>query len=88
MKNKLLAMIGAAALVLATAGAAVATNYSLWINGRNNPGVQGGNYADFTYWGPAATAGQNAPVRLRLWPVRASRYPPSQPRQSHPAWPA
>jgi hypothetical protein len=56
MKNKLLAILGVAALVLATAGTAVATNYSLWINGRNNPGVQGGNYADFTYWGPAATA--------------------------------
>jgi hypothetical protein len=56
MKNKLLAAISAAVLVLATAGAAVATNYSLWINGRNNPGVTGGNYADFTYWGPASTA--------------------------------
>jgi hypothetical protein len=56
MKNKLLAALGVAAVVLATAGAAVATNYSLWINGRNNPGVQGGNYADFTYWGPASTA--------------------------------
>ena len=56
MNKKLLATIGVAALVLATAGAAVATNYSLWINGRNNTNAQAGNYADFTYWGPAATA--------------------------------
>jgi hypothetical protein len=32
-----------------------ATNYSLWINGRTGGG-QLGNYADFTYWGPASTA--------------------------------
>ncbi len=31
------------------------TNYSLWINGRTGGG-QLGNYADFTYWGPNATA--------------------------------
>ena len=48
MNKKLLATIGVAALVLATAGAAVATNYSLWINGRNNTNAQTGNYADFT----------------------------------------
>ena len=32
-----------------------ATNYSLWINGRTGGG-QIGNYADFSYWGPASTA--------------------------------
>lgn len=42
------------AAVLA-AGAAFATNYSLWINGRTGGGVAG-NYADFTYWGPSSTA--------------------------------
>ncbi|MFG6468901.1 hypothetical protein [Roseateles sp. BYS87W] len=46
-----LVVLGAAALV----GAAFATNYSLWINGRTGGGVAG-NYADFTYWGPASTA--------------------------------
>jgi hypothetical protein len=35
---------------------AQATNYSLWINGRSNS-AQVGNYNDFSYWGPAATAG-------------------------------
>jgi hypothetical protein len=38
------------------AGGVYATNYSLWINGRNNASAQAGNYADFTYWGPAGTA--------------------------------
>jgi hypothetical protein len=41
------------------ASAALATNYSLWINGRTGGGVAG-NYADFTYWGPGTTeAGVN-----------------------------
>ncbi|MDE2401096.1 MAG: hypothetical protein KGL90_05485 [Burkholderiales bacterium] len=40
---------------LTAAGAAHATNYSLWINGRAGGGAMGanGNYADFTYWGGA-----------------------------------
>jgi len=41
-------------LLFAAAGV-YATNYSLWINGRSNT-AQGGNHADFTYWGPATTA--------------------------------
>lgn len=45
----------AAFLGLTVAGACFATNYSLWINGRTGGGVAG-NYADFTYWGPASTA--------------------------------
>jgi len=45
---------GAAALLLA-AGSALATNYSLWINGRTGGGAVG-NYADFSYWGPGGTA--------------------------------
>ena len=39
--------------LLALAGGASATNYTLWINGRTGGGAIG-NYADFTYWGPAA----------------------------------
>jgi len=34
---------------------ASATNYSLWINGRNGSGVVG-DYTSFTYWGPSSTA--------------------------------
>ncbi|RQO57426.1 hypothetical protein DBR47_16030 [Paucibacter sp. KBW04] len=48
-------MGGALVLALLAASAAWATNYSLWINGRTGGGVAG-NYADFTYWGPATTA--------------------------------
>ncbi len=43
------------ALMVLISGGVSATNYSLWINGRNGSGVTG-NYTDFTYWGPAATA--------------------------------
>lgn len=50
--RRFLVVLGAAL----AAGAAFATNYSLWINGRTGGGVAG-NYADFTYWGPAGTAG-------------------------------
>jgi hypothetical protein len=49
--RRFLMALGAALL----AGAAFATNYSLWINGRTGGGVAG-NYADFTYWGPSSTA--------------------------------
>ena len=47
----------AGAVVAAGGVAAIsqATNYSLWINGRNGGGTIG-NYADFTYWGPSSTA--------------------------------
>src|SRR5579862_5217097 len=44
--------------ILAASGLAAvsqATSYSLWINGRTGGG-QLGNYADFAYWGPGATA--------------------------------
>ncbi|UUZ55556.1 hypothetical protein LP419_07975 [Massilia sp. H-1] len=34
---------------------AIAANYTLWINGRTGGGVVG-DYASFTYWGPASTA--------------------------------
>jgi len=45
----------AAAAAALVAAVSHATNYSLWINGRTGGG-QAGNYADFTYWGPAGTA--------------------------------
>ncbi|QRK08962.1 hypothetical protein JQX13_01970 [Archangium violaceum] len=47
------AIIAATALVGAEASA---TNYSLWIHGRNSGTTQRGNYADFSYWGPSSTA--------------------------------
>lgn len=39
----------------AVSSSAIAANYTLWINGRTGGGVVG-NYASFTYWGPASTA--------------------------------
>jgi hypothetical protein len=47
------AIIAATALVGAEASA---TNYSLWIHGRNSNTTQPGNYASFSYWGPSTTA--------------------------------
>ncbi|HYO57790.1 hypothetical protein [Archangium sp.] len=47
------AIIAATALVGAEASA---TNYSLWIHGRNGGSTQRGNYGDFSYWGPSSTA--------------------------------
>jgi hypothetical protein len=45
--------------LLACAGLASATNYTLWINGRGSGGAIG-NYNSFTYWGPASVpAGVN-----------------------------
>ncbi len=52
------AQIASAALALFAVCFSVvaeAANYSLWINGRSNS-AQVGNYNDFGYWGPAATA--------------------------------
>ena len=55
--RSILKWAGVAAACLALSS--YATNYSLWINGRNGGG-QLGNYADFTYWGPSsANAGVN-----------------------------
>lgn len=44
-----------AALILVAGAAALATNYSLWVNGRGGGG-QPGNHLDFSYWGPGTTA--------------------------------
>jgi hypothetical protein len=38
--------------LLAAAGLASATNYTLWINGRTGGGAIG-NYNSWNYWGPA-----------------------------------
>jgi hypothetical protein len=43
-------------LSLLSATQASATNYTLWIHGRNGGSTQPGNYADFSYWGPASSA--------------------------------
>ncbi len=45
---------------LLAAPEASATNYSLWIHGKNGGGTQRGNYADFSNWGPSTVnAGVN-----------------------------
>lgn len=54
MSKRLRAGIGIAVLA-AISSYAVATNYTLWINGRSS-NAQVGNHADFSYWGPATTA--------------------------------
>lgn len=47
-------LTAASVLVASSAGA---TNYSLWIHGRNtSQSTKPGNYADFSYWGSASTA--------------------------------
>ena len=49
--------VAAATLIGAEASA---TNYTLWIHGRNASTTKPGNYADFSYWGPSsASAGVN-----------------------------
>jgi hypothetical protein len=50
------AWLVAAALLAATAGGVYATNYTLWIHGRNGGGAIG-NDLDFTYWGPGGVNG-------------------------------
>ena len=57
IKRAILVCVASVTAVCATA--VLATNYSLWVNGRNGGGVEG-NYADFTYWGPSTVnAGVN-----------------------------
>ncbi|XXF77312.1 hypothetical protein P2318_30315 [Myxococcaceae bacterium GXIMD 01537] len=50
------ALIAGTAAGLLVAPEASATNYTLWIHGKNGGGTQIGNYADFSNWGPASTA--------------------------------
>ncbi|WNG40091.1 hypothetical protein F0U61_45225 [Archangium violaceum] len=54
------AVLAAAAATFLAAPEASATNYTLWIHGKNGGGTQAGNYADFSNWGPStASAGVN-----------------------------
>jgi hypothetical protein len=54
------AALAATAFALLAAPEASATNYSLWIHGKNGGGTQIGNYADFSNWGPSSvSAGVN-----------------------------
>ncbi len=58
MKKLISAVIVAVSVLVAPE--ASATNYTLWIHGKNGGSTQAGNYADFSYWGPASTpAGVN-----------------------------
>jgi hypothetical protein len=54
MKTLFGAAVAAATLLVSTQ--ALATNYTLWIHGRNGGSTQAGNYNDFSYWGPSSTA--------------------------------
>jgi hypothetical protein len=57
MRHTVLITAGLAAAALLSSTEASATNYSLWIHGRNtSQSTQSGNYADFSYWGSASTA--------------------------------
>jgi hypothetical protein len=58
IRTAVLAATAIAALLVAPE--ASATNYSLWIHGKNGGGTQRGNYADFSNWGPSTvSAGVN-----------------------------
>ncbi|MCP3135750.1 hypothetical protein [Pyxidicoccus xibeiensis] len=50
------ALVVSAAVTLLAAPSAQATNYTLWIHGKNSGGTQAGNYADFSNWGPSSMA--------------------------------
>ncbi|QRK09451.1 hypothetical protein JQX13_04720 [Archangium violaceum] len=50
------AVLAATAATLLAAPEASATNYTLWIHGKNGGGTQAGNYADFSNWGPSTTS--------------------------------
>ncbi|MCC6552724.1 MAG: hypothetical protein IT372_06835 [Polyangiaceae bacterium] len=57
MRRTLVLAASLTAAALLSPGEASATNYSLWIHGRNaSQSTQPGNYADFSYWGSASTA--------------------------------
>jgi len=53
----LLAFLPVASAALLSTSEASATNYSLWIHGRNTgTATKQGDYTDFSYWGPSSTA--------------------------------
>ncbi|KFA88940.1 hypothetical protein [Archangium violaceum] len=54
LRTAVLAATATAALLVAPE--ASATNYTLWIHGKNGGGTQRGNYADFSNWGPSSVA--------------------------------
>ncbi|SEU34018.1 hypothetical protein [Stigmatella erecta] len=54
MKKLLYAVVFA--LTVLVVPEASATNYTLWIHGKNGGGTQIGNYNDFSNWGPSSTA--------------------------------
>ncbi|KFE71444.1 hypothetical protein [Hyalangium minutum] len=51
-----MALATSLAVTFLAAPQAQATNYTLWIHGKNGGGTQAGNYADFSNWGPSSTA--------------------------------
>ena len=54
---RLLAFVPVTAAALLSTSEASATNYTLWIHGRNTSGsTTAGNYDDFSYWGSSSTA--------------------------------
>lgn len=60
MRNPTLFATSLAVATFVVAGSAHATNYSLWIHGRNQSGTTNGNYNDFSAWGPSnVNAGVN-----------------------------
>ncbi len=54
MKSLISAVVVAGTVLVAPV--ASATNYTLWVHGRNGGSTQAGNYGDFSYWGPSSTA--------------------------------
>jgi hypothetical protein len=50
------ALAATVVVCLLAAPQAQATNYTLWIHGKNSGGTQPGNYGDFSNWGPSSTA--------------------------------
>jgi hypothetical protein len=57
MQSRALLSLLTATAALLVASEAGATNYTLWIHGRNtSQSTQPGNYADFSYWGSSGTS--------------------------------
>ena len=50
------ALVAFLATSFLAASPAQATNYTLWIHGKNSGGTKPGNYTDFSNWGPSSTA--------------------------------
>ena len=50
------AVLAVLASLLLAVPEASATNYTLWIHGKNDGTTQAGNYADFSNWGPSSAS--------------------------------